>query len=176
MKGEKFSIPPEKLNYIDYVVNFQLFYRIIYNLDSMSNKNFDFVKTKIKVAALTSFNNYNVNLPHNWPDEEFEALQNLTKNTNLVIQKPDKGISWVVLDKNGYIKHIELLLSDEVKFEEIDVQKGLLNFTVNHEKWITKCLKSLKSSGALKVKQHEKIKAVDSRPGTSYGICKLYCI
>ena len=65
MKGEKFSIPPEKLNYIDYVVNFQLFYRIIYNLDSMSNKNFDFVKTKIKVAALTSFNNYNVNLPHN---------------------------------------------------------------------------------------------------------------
>lgn len=65
MKGEKFSIPPEKLNYIDYVVNFQLFYRIIYNLDSMSNRNFDFVKTKIKVTALTSFNNYNVNLPHN---------------------------------------------------------------------------------------------------------------
>ena len=89
----KFSIPPEKLNYIDYVVNFELFDRSIYNLDSMSNKNLDFVKTKIKVAALTSFCNYSANLPNNLPDEEFEALQNLTKNTNLMMQKPDKGIS-----------------------------------------------------------------------------------
>ena len=157
----KFSIPPEKLNYIDYVVNFELFDRSIYNLDSMSNKNLDFVKTKIKVAALTSFCNYSANLWHNLPDEEFEALQNLTKNTNLMMQKPDKGISWVVLIKNVYIKHIEILLSDEAKFEIVDVQKGLLNFTVNHEKWINKYLKSLKLSGALKVEQHKKIKAVD---------------
>ena len=89
----KFSIPPEKLNYIDYVVNFELFDRSIYNLDSMSNKNLDFVKTEIKVAALTSFCNYSANLPNNLTDEEFEALQNLTKNTNLMMQKPDKGIS-----------------------------------------------------------------------------------
>ena len=157
----KFSIPPEKLNYIDYVVNFESFDRSIYNLDSMSDKNLDFVKTKIKVAALTSSCNYSANLPHNLPDEEFEALQNLTKNTNLMMQKPDKGISWVVLIKNVYIKHIEILLSDETKFEIVDVQKGLLNFTVNHEKRINKYLKSLKLSGALKVEQHKKIKAVD---------------
>ena len=35
----------------------------------MQNENFDFVKTKIKDAALTLFRNYNVNLPHNSLDE-----------------------------------------------------------------------------------------------------------
>ena len=63
MKGLKFSIPPKKLNYADYLVNFELFYKSIYNLDSISNENLDFVKTKIKDATLMSFRNYNVNLP-----------------------------------------------------------------------------------------------------------------
>ena len=37
VKGLKFSIPPKKLNYADYLANFELFYRSIYNLDSISN-------------------------------------------------------------------------------------------------------------------------------------------
>ena len=85
MKGLKFSIQGKKLNYGDYLANFEVFYRSIYNLDSISNENLDFVKTKIKDAALTSFRIYNANLPCNLLDEGFEALQNLSKNTNLVI-------------------------------------------------------------------------------------------
>ena len=90
MKGLKFSISPKKLNYADYLANFELFYRSIYNLDSISNKILDFVKTKIKDTALTSFHNYKANLPRNLSGEDFKALQNLSKNTNLVIQKSDK--------------------------------------------------------------------------------------
>ena len=90
VKGLKFSISPKKLNYADYSANFELFYRSIYNLDSISNKILDFVKTKIKDTALTSFRNYKANLPRNLSGEDFKALQNLSKNTNLVIQKSDK--------------------------------------------------------------------------------------
>ena len=68
-----------------------MFYRSIYNLDSMSHENLDFVKTKIKDAGQTSFRNYNVNLSRNLSDEGFEAFQNLSKNSNLVIQKSDEG-------------------------------------------------------------------------------------
>ena len=53
----------------------------------MSNENYDFVKTKIKDAALTSFRNYNGNLPYNLSNDQFEALQNLFKNSNLMIKK-----------------------------------------------------------------------------------------
>ena len=51
--GLKFSILPKELSYADYLVNFKLFCGIIYNSDSMSNENLDFVKTKIKDATLT---------------------------------------------------------------------------------------------------------------------------
>ena len=50
----------------------------------------------------------------------------------------------VILKKDVYIldidvyKHIESLLSDNAKFEKVDPKKGLLNFTVNHEKQINK--------------------------------------
>ena len=70
VKGLTFSIPPKKLNYANYLVNFELFYRSIYKLDSISNETLDFVKTKIKNAALTSFRYYNVNLPRNLSDED----------------------------------------------------------------------------------------------------------
>ena len=71
---------------------FWLFDSSIYNLDSILNENLDFAKTKIEDAALISFRNHNANVPCNLLDEEFKALQNLSKNTNLLIQKPDKGI------------------------------------------------------------------------------------
>ena len=107
---------------------------------------------------MTSFRNYNANLPRNLLDEEFKALQNLSKNTNLVIQKSDKRNSVVILDKGVYIKHMESLLSNKDRFEKVDTKRGLLNFTVNHEKPINEYLKSLKSSRSVSVEQYKKLK------------------
>ena len=174
MKDLKFSIPPKKLNYGDYLVNFELFDRTIYNLDSISNDNLDFVKTKTKDAALTSFRNYNANLPRNLSDEEFKALQSLSKNTSLVVQKSGKENSVVIVDKDICLKNMELLLSDKAKFEKVDTKKDVLNFTVNYEKRINEYLKSLELSGALNVEQYKKIKAVGSRPGILNGLCKVH--
>ena len=174
MKDLKFSIPPKKLNCADYLDNFELFDRSIYNLDSISNDNLDFVKTKTKDAALTSFRNYNANLPRNLSDEEFKALQSLSKNTSLVVQKSGKENSVVIVDKDICLKNMELLLSDKAKFEKVDTKKDLLNFTVNYEKRINEYLKSLELSGALNVEQYKKIKAVGSRPGILNGLCKVH--
>ena len=54
VRGCPFSQPPRKLSYADYLNNFELFHRSIWNLG-----NFDFVKTKIKDADLSSFCFYN---------------------------------------------------------------------------------------------------------------------
>ena len=48
-----------------------------------------------------------------------------------------------------------------------------MNFQVNHEKRINEILKSLRSAGSLSVKQYQEIKAVESRPGVLYGLCKV---
>ena len=63
VKGLSFSLPPKKLSYSDYLVNFELFYRSIGNLKILSEDNLDYIKTKIKDLALTSFCNYNANIP-----------------------------------------------------------------------------------------------------------------
>ena len=75
------------MDYADYLVNFELFYRNIRNLGISSNEGLDFVKTRTKEATISSYRNYNNNVPQHFSKEEFLALQNLRKNINIIIQK-----------------------------------------------------------------------------------------
>ena len=167
-------MPPKQLSYSDYLINFELFYRSIDNLKILSGDNLDFIKTRIKDTALTSFRNYNANVPQHLSNEEFEALKTLSKNCNLVIQKADKGNSVVIVEKDVYLRHMETIISDHNKFEKVSIKKGILNFSINHEKNINNYLKRLEKSGTLSTEQYKKIKAVRSRPGILYGLCKVH--
>ena len=89
-KRLNFSLPPKYLDYADYLVNFELFYRNIRNLDILSNKDLYIVKIRTKKAAVLSYRKYNKNVPQHLSNEEFLALQNLRKNKSIVIQKSDK--------------------------------------------------------------------------------------
>ena len=105
------------VDYADYLVNFELFYRNICNLGIfLSNEDRDFVKTRTKEAALSSYRNYNNNVPQHLSKEEFLALQNQRKNKNIVIQKFDKGNSAVVVDEADYLDKMDNLLNDTRKF------------------------------------------------------------
>ena len=109
-KGLNFSLPSKYLDYADYLVTFELFYRNICNLGILSNEDLDFVKTRTKETALSSSRNYNNNVPQHLSKEEFVALQNLCKNKNIVIQKSDKGNSVVIVDIADYLDKMENLL------------------------------------------------------------------
>ena len=138
VKGLSFSLPPKQLSYSDYLINFELFYRSIDNL-----------KFYLGITSLTSFCNYNANVPQHLSNEEFEALRTLSGNCNLVIQKADKGNSIVIVEKDVYVRHMETILSDLSKFEKGSIKKGILNFSINHKKNINNYLKRLEKSGSL---------------------------
>ena len=53
-KGLNFCIVPKYLNYGDYLVHFELFYRNFHNLEILSIEDLDFVETKTKETALCS--------------------------------------------------------------------------------------------------------------------------
>ena len=91
----------------------------------LSNSDLDFVETKIKDAALSPFRFYNANVPQNLSDEELEALDRLSKNKNLLVQKADKGNSVVLVGRDVYTKHMENILKDNDKFEKVDIKLGL---------------------------------------------------
>ena len=79
-------------------------------------------------------------LPQHLSNEEFAVLKNLSVNCNLIIQKADKGISVVLGEKNVYIRHIEKILDDATKFEDIKNKKEILNFSINYERHINDSL------------------------------------
>ena len=47
------------------------------------------------------------------------------------------------------LRHMETILSDFNKFEKVSIKKGILNFSINHEKNINNYLKRLEKSGSL---------------------------
>ena len=98
----------------------------------------------------------------------------MSGNCNLVIQRADKGNSVVIVEKDVYVRHMETILSDLNKFEKVSIKKGIVNFSINHEKNINNYLKRLEKSGSLSTEQYKKIKAVGSRPGILYGLCKVH--
>ena len=52
VKASNSSLPPKYLDFVDYLVNFELFYRHVSNLSILSNKDLDSVKTRTKEVAL----------------------------------------------------------------------------------------------------------------------------
>ena len=106
-----FSSLPKQLSYLNYLVNFELFYRRIDNFKILSGYNLDFIKTRTIDSALTSFWSYNGNIPEQLSNEKIEALKtSLSANCNLVIQKADNGKLVVMVQKDVYFRHMESLL------------------------------------------------------------------
>ena len=172
-KGLNFSIPCKKLDYADYLVQFELFFRDIRNLDILSNEDLDFVKAKTKEAALSSYRSYNNNVPQNLSMEEFTALQNLCKNKDLIIQKSDKGNSVVIVQRQD-LEKMNDILSDQKKYSKVSLKDGtLLDFAINQEKHIDKVLKKFVESKIMTEKTRKSLKPVGTRPGIMYGTCKV---
>ena len=65
----------------------------ICNLQVLYAEDLDFIKTKTKDIALSSFSTYNNNVPHYLSKGIIDALKNLSQNKHFVIQKSDKGNS-----------------------------------------------------------------------------------
>ena len=91
-KDLNFSLPHKYLDYIGYLVSFELFYRNINNLGILPNEDQAFVKTRTKEAVISSYPNYNNNVPQHLSKEEFLALQNLRKIEILLSKNLIKGI------------------------------------------------------------------------------------
>ena len=87
--GLNFAIPPDKLEYSDYLLPFELLYRDIKDLD-LPNEKTNFFKAKIKDCALSSFKLYNEKgVVSSLNKDEIFALKTLSKNNDLIIQKSE---------------------------------------------------------------------------------------
>ena len=143
----------------------------------MSNEEFDFVKTKTKEAALSSYGFYNNNVPQYMSKEDSLLYQTSLKiKKNLIIQqKSDKGNSVVIVKRQDYLKKMNDILSDQKNFSKVRLKDDtLLNFTINQEKHVDKVLKKLVKSMSMTEKTRKSLKPVYTRPVVMYGSCKVH--
>ena len=104
-KGLNFALPPKKINYADYMTPFELLFRKVKDCDIEHHK-LDILKVDLKRIAYASFNRYNFLRELNLSLPEFQALENLSSNKDIVIHKSDKGNSVVIVDKKDYKKNL----------------------------------------------------------------------
>ena len=91
-------------------------------------------------------------MSQNLSKDEFIALQSLSKNKDLIIQKPVIGDSVVIVDRPD-MKEMDKILRDQRKFAKVNLKDDTtLNFAVNQEKRVDKVLKKLIESNSMKEK------------------------
>ena len=106
--------------------------------------------------------------------EEFFALQNLHKNTNIAIQKSNKDISAVIVDKADYLDKMENLLNETQLFEIFNLKNdGILYFAINQEKWTKNIFKKLVAPNSISEETRRYLKPVGTRSGIMYRLCKV---
>ena len=99
-----------------------MLYRDVINDERKDEDALRLLKTKIKDIGLSSFRSCNEkdHRFENLTEDEYEVFLNLKSNTNIIIQKSDKGNNVVAIDRLKYVHKMEELLSDRRKFVKIE--------------------------------------------------------
>ena len=93
------------------------------NKTEMTNEGKEFVKSRLKDPAFTSFSSCKYKSEINLTKIEQMALNNLSNNKNIVIQMSGKGSSVVRLDKGEYLEGMSKILNSKAKFEMFQVDR-----------------------------------------------------
>ena len=120
MKCLNFFLARKELDFTDYLVHFEFFYRNSRNLGFLSSEELDFLKTKTKEKSST-----------NLSKEVLGALTSLSKNKDIVIQKSENDNSVIIVDKKTFIKRIGNLLIIKSNTRSLNIFKKpntMINF------------------------------------------------
>ena len=120
IKGLNFAIPPKKTEYSKFLLPFELLFRDIKS-NSESSVDLASVKARLQDTAFTSYSAFNKDnsLPSNLSNNELESLCKLENESNLLIQKANKGNTFIILDKDSYLKSVQIILQDSSKSKNI---------------------------------------------------------
>ena len=174
-KGLRFALPPKKIDYADFLLQFQLLYRDTLQFNLPSEKR-DLLKNKLKDICFSTLNSYNFDKVNtNLTESESKGLKELIRRKDLVIQKADKGNTVVITDRENYLKGIKLLLSDNTKFIPLNIdQNKWLNYIVNLENKLKEHFRALYRDNKISEDEFKSFCPISTRPGILYGQPKVH--
>ena len=171
--GLDFALPPQRLNYCNFLTQFELFYRQLKaeRISCHSGHTKDFIKTKFKDIAMTSYRCYS-RPSFLFFDEDLQIIKDLKKDTSIYIMKLDKGNGVVVIDRDDYTKKMKDILSDKDKFLQLDGDPTSLS--IKRENKVKTFLRTLKKNGTISEPVYNKLFLFGSRLGILYGLPNVH--
>ena len=149
--GLNFVIPPKNISYADFMVLFELVYRDVNSLE-VSNLDKEFIKSRLRDSAFSSYKDTSKTFEKNLPKAEFDALKILLKNKDIIIQKADKGNTVVILNRKDYVCKMKNILNDSSKFHKVYIDHDkILNHLIHMENRVTDVLKNLKDKKEISI-------------------------
>ena len=127
----------------------------------------------MKKIYFSSFENFKFEVELNITPEELKALKNLSSRKDIIIQKPDKGNSIVILKKTDYTERMTERLSDIDKFKKLNIKPGKeLNLLLKHVDKLVSLLKGLKNY--IEEDLYKSLYLQGSQPGVMYDLSKIH--
>ena len=102
---------------------------------------------------------------------DLRLLRDFSRNSNIIVCKPDKGNGVVVVDKNRYVDSIQTIISDQSKFQEITLP--IQKYVAKIEDKIINFIRNLKNSKLLSDEYFKQMFTSGSGPGVLYGLTKI---
>ena len=173
--GLKFALPLKKINYYRWFLSFE---KLSYKLKNLpifdsSGDGFNMIRSGLKSIAFKYFYGFkpSLNQLHN---KFYETLQNLRRDNQIIILKPDKGNGIVILNRNDYNEKMDDILKDRSKFKV--VQEDWLKEIVKQEDKINRLATKLKNNKEINDQQYDFLHSSGSKPGILYGLPKVHKI
>ena len=144
-KGLRFAIPSRQIGYCSHLAEYELPYRSTTDL-SITSEDRERFKSKLRGIAFAPYKllNDNCKYENNLSSEELNSLKTLMINTNIVIQKANKGNTVAIIDKKKYIQGVKNVISNSSKFITLYIlPEDYINYVANVEKKSRKVLDNL---------------------------------
>ena len=167
--GLAYKIPPRSIDRNKAAAEFESFFDQLTGLQSSSQENENWFKVKLidicnRICASPIYARSALTKEH------INALNELKKNDNIVILKPDKGSGAVIMDKVDYISKLNLILSDTSKFIPDNQPDNVLLV----EKQITRELHFLLFDNYLSKNDFLSLKPIGCHTPELYGLPKTH--
>ena len=100
-------------------------------------------------------------------------MKTLGKEKNLVVNKPDKGIGVVILNRNDYVSKMQDILRDHTKFEKC-AHADVSQLTLKMEDKVNRLLRKLMKEKVLSERCYKDLYAKGTSPAVLYGLPKIH--
>ena len=171
--GLDFGIPPKSVSKSDIYATFECMnYHLQANLKDGGDASA--VQASLSHLAHQYASNYK---PTRHALKKHAILKKLKRNDSIVITRPDKGNSVVIMNSSDYHAEMNRILDDTSKFKKRDRLSGRAknkDLTVFREEQLQRFLYSLKKSNCILEDIYKQVSPLGSVPSRVYGSPKMH--